>query len=111
MRGSEVIGPNRWNPSSTTTSVPLHSRRHASTPAANRSRLESIGTPNAVNSAGRNARPKPTPTRPPERLSSIASLPASCRGWVNAGITAPVTSRIRDVRIAAAARNAVGSGL
>lgn len=44
-------------------------------------------------------------------LSSMASLPASFSGCVNAGITAPVTSLIRLVLAAAAARNVTGSGL
>jgi hypothetical protein len=43
-------------------------------------------------------------------LSSIASSPPRCAGWWNAGITAPVMTRMRLVRAATADRNTQGFG-
>ena len=68
-------------------------------------------TPKASNSYGMNARATPTSSRPPLMASSMASWPASFRGWLKTGSTAPVTIRMRGARWLHAARNRHGSGL
>jgi hypothetical protein len=53
----------------------------------------------------------PASSRPPLMASSMVSWPASFRGWLNTGSTAPVTIRIRRARWLQAARKRQGSGL
>lgn len=79
-------------------------------PSVKRARLSSMGTPKRWNSCGRKARAKPISARPPEMASSMPISPASLSGWLNAGRTAPVTSFIRRLRWAAAARKTTGFG-
>ena len=68
-------------------------------------------TPKRSNSCGRNARAIPTSSRPPDIASSIPISPASFSGLLNAGRTAPVTSRAFFVRCEAAVRKTMGLGL
>ncbi len=80
-------------------------------PSVKRRRLSSRLTPNAANSCGRNARAKPTSSRPLLMPSSMPISPAIFSGLLNAGSTAPVISRVFLVRIAAAVRKISGLGL
>ena len=56
------------------------------------------------------ARPKPQSSRPPEIASSMPISPATLRGLLKMGSTAPVTRRAFRVRIAAAVRKICGFG-
>ncbi len=80
-------------------------------PSSNRARLSSSATPKWANSCGRKARAKPTSSRPSLSASSMPISPASFSGLLNAGSTAPVTSRACRVICAAAARKTIGFGL
>jgi hypothetical protein len=80
-------------------------------PSRKRSTDSSGEMPKRRNSCGKNARANPTSRRPFEIASSIAISPASLKGWLKTGNTAPVTSRIVDVRAATAERKTIGAGL
>ena len=110
-RGSEVTSLKLWKRPSTVTRSSTSRRRTCSSPSSKRARLSSIEMPKRANSCGRNARAKPTSSRPPEIASTIPIWPASLSGLLNTGSTAPVTSRIERVTAAAALRNTSGSGL
>jgi hypothetical protein len=110
-RGNEVVFSITWKRPRWVTFSPVNNRSTCSIPSRNRATDSSGERPKRRNSCGRNARAKPTSSRPRESASSIAISPASFKGWLKAGNTAPVTSRAWRVRCAAAARNTIGFGL